>query len=580
VCLGDTTRIELHACVDLDSVIWELPGQAPQKQGGQVSFMEIVITQAGDYPVKITSYYHGQALVIEKFLEIKPRIPPFSLGPDLNICGNQAQITSPVSASYYEWSTYDTSATLNIPGPGKYWLTLGHYGCLTQSDTIEIKFFNQPKVMVPMENKICPEDTLEFNAYAGNYLNANCQYSWSNGDTGITSNYQDSGWHHVIIANTVCADTGYFHITQLPRPNSFTTDTLVFCSSGDALIQSPDRFMHWNNMSDTVFLVPLDTLFIAEISNGYCSRWDSLRLLDGSIHKPFDTLHHALCLGDSLLLNLDSLNDYQFQWDDGSTHSSATLIADSTKLIRLDLSRWSCQETVWIALGISPIIPTLFPDTPYVLCPESDLRIAIPAPYTIRWSNQTYLDSLTFNLAGHYPIQIESAEGCKDTQVLSIQAISALPILDSLGCVEKEFILDAPVDFAYCHPAETFQENGKLHFVSAGTYEVFVEHQNCILPVLNLELFSDCDIYIPTGFSPNDDGLNDVFQPATAGQYAELRIYNRWGECVFDYTGYEPRWDGRFQDKACPDGFYAYVLYLPNSPASKKSHNGTISILR
>ncbi len=580
VCLGDTTRIELHACVELDSVIWELPGQAPQKLGGQVSYQDIFMAQAGDYPIKVTTYYQGTAMVIEKYLEIRSRIAPFSLGPDLNVCGNNAQITSPVSASYYEWSNYDTSKTLNVPGPGKYWLTVGHYGCLTQSDTIEVNFYGQPDVKVPQELELCPNDSIELDAYGGFYNNANCSYAWSNGNSSRFTNYRDSGWHSLRIYNQACADTGYFHITHLPLPRGFTSDSLLVCSAAKVTIHSPDSVMIWGSLSDTQFQVPVDTLFQVEISNGLCRISDSIRVLNAEIQAPFDTLALALCPGDSLELNLDSLAPYRFLWSDGSTEQKRMLFAQQNRLLQLDLSDRACQKSVWVNLRVHPKIPPLFPDTPYVICPMSELRLAIPSPFEVSYAGFTYSDSLLIQQAGNHRILVQDLEACIDQQVVSVRAIAPLPIYDSISCFEQVFKLPEPSGFVYSLPPIPDPAQGELRFSDAGTYRLYVQEQGCFFPVMNLELYPGCGLFIPSAFTPNKDGLNDAFEPETNGQYVELNIYDRWGSCIFRYAGTQPRWDGFHQGVACPAGLYLYELVTPYSRQSTRSYRGTLSLLR
>lgn len=66
-------------------------------------------------------------------------------------------------------------------------------------------------------------------------------------------------------------------------------------------------------------------------------------------------------------------------------------------------------------------------------------------------------------------------------------------------------------------------------------------------------------LYFPTAFTPNGDKLNDSF--GAVGQdleQYELQIYNRWGECVFESTDLENRWDGSFKGAPSPVGQYLW----------------------
>ena len=69
-------------------------------------------------------------------------------------------------------------------------------------------------------------------------------------------------------------------------------------------------------------------------------------------------------------------------------------------------------------------------------------------------------------------------------------------------------------------------------------------------------------LYMPDSFSPNGDGLNDVFRipPGVAIELKELAVYNRWGTRVFRTTDAGAGWDGRYNGKKADIGVYVYVL--------------------
>lgn len=71
-------------------------------------------------------------------------------------------------------------------------------------------------------------------------------------------------------------------------------------------------------------------------------------------------------------------------------------------------------------------------------------------------------------------------------------------------------------------------------------------------------------IFVPTAFSPNNDGLNEVWEIFRIAAYPNCRVevYNRWGNLVFNSKGYEKPWDGTFNGKKLPMGSYAYIIKL------------------
>jgi gliding motility-associated-like protein len=79
-------------------------------------------------------------------------------------------------------------------------------------------------------------------------------------------------------------------------------------------------------------------------------------------------------------------------------------------------------------------------------------------------------------------------------------------------------------------------------------------------------------LYVPNAFTPNGDGLNDTWIIETLQAYpgAEVKVYDRFGEKVFDNYGKNIAWDGRCKGEALPSGVYVYMIDLKNKmPALK-----------
>jgi gliding motility-associated-like protein len=78
-------------------------------------------------------------------------------------------------------------------------------------------------------------------------------------------------------------------------------------------------------------------------------------------------------------------------------------------------------------------------------------------------------------------------------------------------------------------------------------------------------------------FTPNGDGVNDLFEIKNIEKYpeSELQIFNRWGEVIYRYVGYKNDWDGR----GIPDGTYYYLLSY-TFKGERKEYKGTVSVIR
>ena len=89
------------------------------------------------------------------------------------------------------------------------------------------------------------------------------------------------------------------------------------------------------------------------------------------------------------------------------------------------------------------------------------------------------------------------------------------------------------------------------------------------------------DIFIPNTFTPNGDGKNDVFYVyGNAVAKVRMRIYNQWGQFVFQSLQQQVGWDGTFQGQMQPNGVYVYYIELVLTDGSTLNKKGTVTILR
>jgi gliding motility-associated-like protein len=92
---------------------------------------------------------------------------------------------------------------------------------------------------------------------------------------------------------------------------------------------------------------------------------------------------------------------------------------------------------------------------------------------------------------------------------------------------------------------------------------------------------TNCDVFIPTAFSPNNDGYNDWFNMMkNSVKNYTLKVYNRWGELVFQTNDLNNSWDGTYRGAPCPTDNYIYIvsgIRYNNEPFYLK---GTVALFR
>ena len=117
----------------------------------------------------------------------------------------------------------------------------------------------------------------------------------------------------------------------------------------------------------------------------------------------------------------------------------------------------------------------------------------------------------------------------------------------------------------------------------SGSYEVVISN-DCSSPItINLEvtLLTDCMVSMPNAFTPDGDGVNDLFAPVSqlTIEIFQFKIYNRWGNLVFDETTTQG-WDGTADGKAATSDVYVYVIEYSTDNGEKEILSGDVTLIR
>jgi gliding motility-associated-like protein len=121
------------------------------------------------------------------------------------------------------------------------------------------------------------------------------------------------------------------------------------------------------------------------------------------------------------------------------------------------------------------------------------------------------------------------------------------------------------------------QKNPRFVFEHPGTYPVALVVSNTwgcsdtiVKPVV---VEYDFSVYVPNAFTPDGDGLNDLFGPVMRGvQSYHFVIMNRWGETLFETSSFDASWDGFYKGKPCKEEVYVWTL----EAKSKSSPDGLL----
>ena len=195
-----------------------------------------------------------------------------------------------------------------------------------------------------------------------------------------------------------------------------------------------------------------------------------------------------------------------------------------------------------------------------------------------------------YNTPGNHTISlvIYTYTGCTDTA--KVDVFIANPPSVELGndttiCDDKEVILDAGTNWDNC----TWQDgstNRTLTVTTSGVYKATVTNA-CGTAVDSIVVNvqpCQCKLTCPDAFSPNDDNKNETFAPlyACSGLNSfTMRVFNRWGNLVYETNDINQGWNGKFHGKDQPIGTYVYYIKATSQYAEKPIEtNGVFSLVR
>jgi gliding motility-associated-like protein len=105
----------------------------------------------------------------------------------------------------------------------------------------------------------------------------------------------------------------------------------------------------------------------------------------------------------------------------------------------------------------------------------------------------------------------------------------------------------------------------------------------CItIDTLLVQMVEKAEIMVPTAFTPNGDGLNDFLRPVPLGvrEIRYFKIFNRWGELVYDARTPNPAWDGTIKGNKQASQSYIWMVEGVSISGEIITRKGTALLIR
>lgn len=264
---------------------------------------------------------------------------------------------------------------------------------------------------------------------------------------------------------------------------------------------------------------------------------------------------------------------------EGAGRNDSILHLDSLQpvhagLYQAELGYGNCTLRDSLLLDVIPLVRTSLPADTF-LCVGRPLSLSasdtLGEGLSFRWSTGSeYLDA-TISEPGNYWVEVIH-RGCPLRSTFWVEGrvvpYAGIPS-DTLVCRGEDFVLEISdtMDSYLWKNLLTGKEMGYSAVVSFAEADTLVSLTYGLRQCLNadtlaVERYFCGRIYFPSAFTPNHDGVNDLFGPITMAWPTdvmyELRIFNSLGICVFESRNLGESWDGTYKGKDCPAGMYVY----------------------
>lgn len=457
-------------------------------------------------------------------------------------------------------------------------------------------------------------------------------WSWNFGDaTTLTDTahqqvtgyiYNSSGNYNVTLHVTNskgCSDTIVKTILIKDKPDfTLTNDTLI-CSIDTLQLNvrgngtanwAPGYNINAQNTLSPLVSPDLPTLYYVTFTDPEgCQGLDSV-FVDVKQQVTLDAgADTSICEGISIQLNLVS-DALHYTWSPSASLNNSNLknplaSPQVTTTFHVIASIGKCRSEDSIKIKISPL-PLATPKIDTAICYGNTIQLHAAGGSIYSWSPAAYLDNPNISDPLAQPLQtiqyiatVTDTLGCSQP-VYDTVSVQVQNIIADAGPADTTIVVGQPLQLSatggenYLWTPSTGLNNNSIanpiaivsnnidYQVTASTSAGCSATDNIHVTVYNLL----AGLYVPNAFTPDGDGLNDVFRPIAIGmkQIAYFKVFNRWG--VMMYSGNKPYyeagegWDGSYKGKPQDAAVFVWIAGGIDYLDKKIAQRGTVTLVR
>jgi len=376
--------------------------------------------------------------------------------------------------------------------------------------------------------------------------------------------------------------------------------TLSLPITGTALINP----QYYSDTSGTGSIIPLGTVFTTDTviylydeTGGNPNQFDEDTLIITITHTPVDAgPSQSVCFGEQVTLT--GTGATTLTWTNG-VQPGVPFTPTNTLLYTLVGVTNGCIGSDTVTVYVNPL-PIVDAGTAQSICEGNSVILNGSGASTYSWNHGVIDgDSFTPISTTTYIVTGTDGNGCKNTAQVTV-TVNPSPFAD----FQPSIITGTPPLIVSFDNGNTINNNYNWDFGNSDTSSLFlppnITYENVGTYIVTLivtdpitgcssseqvtiVVSGDLSIITPTIFTPNGDGINDVFNPDIENSVSySMTIYNRWGSSIFQTKMANIGWDGNKNGNKVAEGTYYYIVeytFYKQGMLISETLKGTLSLL-
>ena len=501
-CQNDSVRFIIAEAdqAGIDSVKWNFgdPASGAADSSKKITGAHLYNTLS-TYTVTLTSYSNGAASTSTLDITIVAPVP-YDFGPtDQTLCDSTTITLTAPTVSGATYEWQDGSTSQSIVVDTATTYKVKINGCLVP-DSVNIFYTPVPELELGDDLVLCLGENIQLDATA-----QNCTYLWSTGDTRST----------IVVHSDVPTGPVQYSVTADAKGCGLYRDTITITFTG----------------SPYPFSLGPDTV---------------------------------LCPGETFFIDATTPGGSNYRWGNGARTPSTTIRSNWALWVLVNINN-TCDVLDTIGIRFWPDRNVDLGNDTTICKGETLVLKADFGTANYRWQDTSKQATYYVRQTGDYWVRAQVGR-CVSSDTIHVQTEDTLRVnlgRDTLLCNGEVLRLNPQSGGSQYK----WQDSTSVPFYNvtqAGTYalvatnscgqsidEINVTYQEC-----------DCQVLLPTAFTPNGDGLNDYWRPKFRCEIADYKVslYNRWGQRVYYTTDPLIGWKGTKQGGRVPVGTYAWVM--------------------